>query len=104
MLSLEFGQQKVQSLGVSLAHAVHCSFQLNLRQLAMFVPYQSLVCRSGEASVVMNPLVHGRGMVANPLNDIIHIDDVCGLYIERPKEGNIHLTKNIQPEFLEGSH
>lgn len=52
----------------------------------------------------MNPLVHGRGMVANPLNDIIHIDDVCGLYIEGPREGNIHLTKNVQAEILEVSH
>ena len=52
----------------------------------------------------MNPLVHGRGMVANPLNDIIHIDDVCGLYIEGPREGTIHLTKNVQAEILEVSH
>lgn len=97
-------KKKDQSLGVSLACAVRYSFQLNVRQLAMLAPYQCLVCRSGEPAVVMNPLVHGRGMVTNPLNDIIHIDDVCGLYIERPREGNIHLTKNIQPEILEVSH
>lgn len=79
-------------------------FNLTSDNQQPFAPYQCLVCRSGEPAVVMNPLVHGRGMVANPLNDIIHIDDVCGLYMERPREGNIHLTKNIQPEILEVSH
>lgn len=104
MLPLECGQQKVQPLGVALAHVVHCSFQFNLDNQQCFAPYQCLVCRSGEPAVVMNPLVHGRGMVTNPLNDIIHIDDVCGLYIERPREGNIHLTKNVQAEILDVSH
>lgn len=47
----------------------------------------------------MNPLVHRRGMVANPLNDIIHINDVCGLYIERPREEKIHLTKTFGQKF-----
>lgn len=67
--------------------------QPNCRQQQSFASYQCLVCRSGEPAVVMNPLVHSSSMVADLLNDIIHIDDVGRLYIERPREGNIYLTK-----------
>lgn len=57
-------------------------------------PYQRLVCGSREPAVVVNPLVHGRGAVADPLQDVTHADDVGGLHVERPEEGR-HLTKNI---------
>lgn len=86
----------------ALVFTVHFNSTLDKQQ--SFASYQCLVCRSGEPAVVMYPLVHSRGMVTNPLNDIIHIDDVCRLYIERPKEGNIYLTKNIQAKVLEVSH
>lgn len=80
---------------------VTVNFNLTSDNYQCFVPYQCLVCRSREPAVVMNPLVHSRGMVTNPLNDLIHIDDVCGLYTERPREGNICLTTSILPEIVE---
>lgn len=104
MLSLEYPSEKFNpwELPWFLVFTVHFNSTLDKQQ--NFASYQRLVCRSGESAVVMNPLVHSRGMVANLLNDIIHIDDVCRLYIERPKEGNIYLTKNVQAEILEVSH
>lgn len=72
--------------------------QPNLRQPATRQPYQRPVRTSAEPAVVMDPLVHGGGAVAGPLSDIIHTDDVRGLYVERPRGGKGHLTKNVQPE------
>lgn len=57
-------------------------------------PYQRLVCGSREPAIVVDPLAHGRGAVADPLHHVARADDVGGLHVERPAEGR-RLTENI---------
>lgn len=103
MPSLEGDQQTVPALGAARLER-SLLIPADPRATGGAQPYQRPVRRAGEPAVVVDPLVQGGGVVADPLDDIMYTDDVCGLDIEGPREGDTHLTKDVQPEALEVSH